>query len=70
MEYLVNDSKPERAVLVGVDTGEYDMDSAFRELEQLAETSGAVVAATLCQKRQSPDGAPGRGRIRPFRRER
>jgi hypothetical protein len=33
MEYLVNDQKPERAVLVGVDTGEYDMDSAFRELQ-------------------------------------
>ena len=69
MEYLINDQKPERAVLVGVDTGEYDMDSAFRELSQLAETSGAEVIATLCQKRQSPDGATyiGAGRLEELR---
>ncbi len=69
MEYLVNDLKPERAVLVGVDTGEYDMDSAFHELSQLAETSGAEIVATLCQKRQSPDGATfiGAGRLEELR---
>ena len=69
MEYLVNEERPERAVLVGADTGEYDMDSAFRELGQLAETSGAVVVATLCQKRQSPDGATyiGAGRLEELR---
>ena len=69
MEYLVNDLQPERAVLVGVDTGAYDLESAFRELEQLAETSGAVVVATLCQKRQNPDGATyiGKGRLEELR---
>ena len=69
MEYLINEQKPERAVLVGVDTGEYDMDSAFRELSQLAETSGAEVIATLCQKRHTPDGATyiGAGRLEELR---
>ncbi|MBQ7542016.1 MAG: GTPase HflX [Clostridia bacterium] len=69
MENVVQDLQPERAVLVGVDTGEYDMDSALRELSQLAETSGADVAATLVQKRQSPDGATyiGKGRLEELR---
>lgn len=69
MEEVIANNGPERAVLVGVDTGEYDMDSAFRELAQLAETSGAEVAATLCQKRASPDGATyiGKGRLEELR---
>ena len=69
MEYTVKDLRPERAILVGVDTGEYDMDSALRELAQLAETSGAEVAATLVQKRASPDGATyiGKGRLEELR---
>lgn len=69
MEYTVNDLKPERAVLVGIDTGEYDIDSALRELAQLAETSGAVVAASMIQKRSCPDGATyiGKGRLEELR---
>ena len=69
MEHTVNDLQPERAVLVGVDTGAYDMDSALRELSQLAETSGAVVAATLVQRRASPDAATyiGSGRLEELR---
>ena len=69
MEYLVNEIRPERAVLVGVDTGEYDMESSFRELSQLAETSGAEVIATLSQKRPAPDSATfiGKGRLEELR---
>ena len=69
MEEIVRENRPERAVLVGVDTGAYDMDSAFRELSLLAETSGAEVVATLCQRRPSPDGATyiGSGRLEELR---
>lgn len=69
MEYLVNEAHPERAVLVGVDTGAYDAESSFRELQQLAETSGAEVVAILSQKRQSPDSATyiGKGRLEDLR---
>ena len=69
MEYLVNEVRPERAVLVGVDTGAYDADSSFRELQQLAETSGAEVVAILSQKRTSPDSATyiGKGRLEDLR---
>ena len=69
MEYLDNTLRPERAVLVGVDTGEYDTDSSFRELQQLAETSGADVVAILCQKRPAPDSATyiGKGRLEELR---
>ena len=69
MEYTDNTLRPERAVLVGVDTGAYDAESSFRELQQLAETSGAEVVATLLQKRPSPDPATyiGKGRLEELR---
>ena len=69
MEYLENTLRPERAVLVGVDTGAYDTDSSFRELQQLAETSGADVVAVLSQKRPAPDSATyiGKGRLEELR---
>ena len=69
MEYLENILRPERAVLVGVDTGAYDADSSFRELAQLADTSGAEVVAVLSQKRPAPDPATyiGKGRLEELR---
>ena len=42
-ELFENIQKPETAVLVGVDLGEYDCEASLDELEELAETAGAEV---------------------------
>ena len=57
----INDKKTQRAVLVGIDLGEYDMDISLDELEELAKTAGAEVVARLVQKRPEPDKATGIG---------
>ena len=57
----INDKKIQRAVLVGIDLGEYDMDISLNELEELAKTAGAEVVAKLVQKRPEPDKATGIG---------
>ena len=57
----INDKKIQRAVLVGIDLGEYDMDISLDELEELAKTAGAEVVARLVQKRPEPDKATGIG---------
>ena len=57
----INDKKIQRAVLVGIDLGEYDMNISLDELEELARTAGAEVAARLVQKRPEPDKATGIG---------
>lgn len=43
------------AILVGVDLGEYDMESSLAELEELANTAGADVVAKVTQKRDAFD---------------
>ncbi len=55
----------EQAILVGIDTGEFDCDSSLSELAELADTAGADVIGVLTQKRDSPDKAPaiGSGRL-------
>ena len=65
MEFYENKQEPEKAVLVAVDTGEYDCDSSLAELEELAQTAGAQVAGFVSQKRDRPDGALflGSGRL-------
>ena len=65
MEYYENRQEPEKAVLIAVDTGEYDCDSSLAELEELAKTAGAQVVGFLTQKRDKPDTAVflGSGRL-------
>ncbi len=65
MEFYENKQEPEKAVLVAVDTGEYDCDSSLAELEELAVTAGAEVAGFITQKRDKPDNALflGSGRL-------
>jgi len=48
--------KPERAILVGVDTGksEWPLEDSLAELGRLAETDGAVVVGTLTQRLDHP----------------
>ena len=49
--------KTERALLVVLDTGEYDAESSLVELSELVKTAGADPAFTLTQKRPAPDTA-------------
>ena len=53
MEFYENKAEQERAVLVSVDTGEFDVDSSLLELEELARTAGAQVICQMTQKRDS-----------------
>ena len=57
--------KPQTALLIGVDTGEYDIDRSLEELEELARSAGAEVVGKATQKRPSFDPATciGRGRL-------
>lgn len=65
MEFYENSREPEVAVLVGIDMGLYNAQVSMDELEELARTAGAVVAAKIIQKRDKPDSATyvGSGRL-------
>lgn len=65
MAFLENEERNERALLISVDSGEFDVDSSLRELEELAKTAGADVIGTMTQKREAPNSATyiGSGRL-------
>ncbi len=65
MEEILNGELPERCLLVEVDTGEYDVDTALEELALLAQTAGAVVCGQVVQRREAPNKATcvGSGRL-------
>mgnify|MGYP003297597658 CR=1 FL=1 len=65
MDLIEFEEKKEKAVLVCVDMGLYDAESSLDELEELARTAGAEVAARVTQKRDRPDTAYyiGTGRL-------
>lgn len=65
MEFYDLQQHPEVAVLVGIDMGLYNAQVSMDELEELARTAGAVVAAKIIQKRDKPDSATyvGSGRL-------
>ena len=57
MELTVTEQKPTRALLVEVDTGEYDAEASLAELFELAESAGAEPVASISQKLQHVDAA-------------
>ncbi|MEE0060764.1 MAG: GTPase HflX [Acutalibacteraceae bacterium] len=65
MELFENEKKPTRALLVCVDTGDYDAQASLDELWELAESAGAEPIATLTQKKDKPETATyvGSGRL-------
>lgn len=69
MTYTENKIEPEKAMLVSVDTGDFDAEVSIDELEELARSAGAQVVAKVIQKRPSPDSATfiGSGRIEEIR---
>lgn len=64
-QFFENTQKPESALLVGVDSGDFDCEESFSELAELAKTAGAEVQAKVTQKREKPDAATyiGSGRL-------
>ena len=65
MDFYENKQEPEKAVLIAVDTGDYNCETSLDELEELAATAGAQVIGRMWQKRDKPDSATflGSGRI-------
>ncbi len=60
-----NEERVEQAVLVCVDTGEFDAERSLDELQELANTAGAQVVSRVIQKKSSFDPATllGSGRL-------
>ncbi|MFV0497188.1 MAG: GTPase HflX [Candidatus Fimivivens sp.] len=60
-----NESPRQRALLIALDTGEYDVETSLDELSELADTAGADTVGSLIQKREAPDAATciGAGRL-------
>lgn len=54
--YEIEESR-NRAILVGIDTGEYDAGVSMEELSELADTAGCEVLATVIQSRPSMEAA-------------
>lgn len=63
---FINDDKKEKALLIAVDTGDYDVQTSMDELCELAATAGAQVEGQMIQKRETVDGATfvGKGRLK------
>ena len=57
MEMYENKQEKEKALLVSVDTGEFDAEVSIDELEELAHTAGAEGLGKLIQKRERPEAA-------------
>ena len=52
-----NDIKQEIALLISVDTGEFDAEASIDELEELAHTAGAEVIGKVIQRKEAPEKA-------------
>lgn len=69
MELTVTEQKPTRALLVEVDTGEYDAEASLAELYELAQSAGAEPVASISQKLSHVDSATcvGSGKLEEIR---
>lgn len=56
-ELIENEGNQERALLISLDTGEYDAETSLAELAELVESAGAAAALSLMQKRPRPESA-------------
>ncbi|NLP49050.1 MAG: GTPase HflX [Clostridiales bacterium] len=64
-QYFETEVKAEEALLVALDTGDYDIEASLNELEELAYTAGARVVGKISQARSKPDNATyiGKGKL-------
>ena len=62
---IINEQKPEKALLIAVDTGDYNAQVSIDELEELAKTAGACAMGQMLQKRDTVEAATyvGKGRL-------
>ena len=65
MEFYEITQEPEKALLISVDTGDFDADASIEELTLLTESAGASVVGSIIQRKSTPDGATylGKGRL-------
>lgn len=65
MEIIAEHITEPKALLIGVDIGEFDSESSMKELCELAHTAGVEPVITAIQKRQAYDSATciGQGRL-------
>ena len=63
------ESSSERALLVSLDTGDFDAQVSLEELAELARSAGAEVRGSVLQRRSAPDPATciGAGRLEEIR---
>ena len=54
-DFYENESRPERALLVALDTGDYDVETSVAELYELVRSAGAEPFGSVTQKRPSPE---------------
>ncbi|MCM1545188.1 MAG: GTPase HflX [Ruminococcus sp.] len=52
-----NTQEKEKALLVSVDTGDFNAEVSIDELEELADTAGALVVGKVIQKKERPEAA-------------
>ena len=66
---ISNEEKIPRALLVSVDTGDYDAQASLDELEELVKSAGAEPAFTVTQKLQKPESATyvGSGKLQEIK---
>ena len=57
MTLYENIQTQEKALLVSVDTGDFDAEVSIDELGELADTAGALVVGKVIQKREAPEKA-------------
>lgn len=57
MTLYENKQSTEKALLVSVDTGDFDAEVSIDELAELADTAGAEVVSKVIQKREAPEKA-------------
>ncbi len=69
IEPTVLESRQERALLVSVDTGDFDAAASLQELHELTRSAGAEPVFSVTQKRENPDVATciGTGRLEEIR---
>ncbi len=65
MQIFENSERPEQAMLISVDTGDFDAEVSIDELEELAKTAGAEVVAKVIQKKERPEASiyVGKGKL-------
>ena len=57
MHEIQQETVQPKAILIGLDTGEYDAEISMKELAELSETAGCEPVLTCIQSRPAPEAA-------------